>query len=230
MQSSLLDTTKLWAATVRNGPALFGLDKRLTKSLAKMSLVHPTIVQSQVIPLALQGKDLLVQAKTGTGKTLAYLLPSLQKILSSLNASSSSSSTSTSAPSVKCVILVPTRELCDQLEKVLKQTLFYASDVITYCNLSAGTFETREARLGERPDVIVSTPGRFAEHFFHSSSSVGDDRLSSSFKSNNNKRKGNAASNNKKDSLGEAERESSNLRMPCVRFILPSICASRFED
>jgi ATP-dependent RNA helicase DDX56/DBP9 len=58
-----------------------GLDRRLLKAVARLGYVYPTLVQSKGLPLALAGKDLLVRAKTGSGKTAAYGLAALQKIL-----------------------------------------------------------------------------------------------------------------------------------------------------
>jgi ATP-dependent RNA helicase DDX56/DBP9 len=60
-----------------------GLDDRLLKAVAKLGWAKPTLIQEKAIPLALEGKDLLIKAKTGSGKTAAYALPLLQKILQS---------------------------------------------------------------------------------------------------------------------------------------------------
>lgn len=59
----------------------FGLDPRLVQAIAQEKYREPTLVQSKAIPLALEGKDVLAKAKTGSGKTAAYLLPVLQSIL-----------------------------------------------------------------------------------------------------------------------------------------------------
>src|SRR6056300_1823231 len=62
--------------------ASIGIDARLRKALSRLNYVHPTLVQSKSIPLALtSGRDLLVRARTGSGKTLAYSIPVIQKIL-----------------------------------------------------------------------------------------------------------------------------------------------------
>ena len=58
------------------------LDTRLLKALSQLKYAHPTLIQSTAIPLALQGKDILARARTGSGKTAAYCLPIIQKILS----------------------------------------------------------------------------------------------------------------------------------------------------
>lgn len=58
-----------------------GLDRRLVKAIARAGFVYPTLVQSRALPLALAGRDLLVRAHTGSGKTAAYALAVLQKVL-----------------------------------------------------------------------------------------------------------------------------------------------------
>lgn len=57
------------------------LDARLLRALSKLGFAHPTPVQSKLLPLALQGRDVLAQAPTGSGKTLAYALPAVQRVL-----------------------------------------------------------------------------------------------------------------------------------------------------
>jgi ATP-dependent RNA helicase DDX56/DBP9 len=61
--------------------AALGLDSRLLQSIARQNFKTPTLVQSKAIPLALEGRDVLARAKTGSGKTAAYLLPVLHSIL-----------------------------------------------------------------------------------------------------------------------------------------------------
>ena len=87
---------------------LSGLDRRISKALAKLGYVKPTEVQSQCIPLALLGKDILVKARTGSGKTVAFGVPLLQKVLALREADPEAKDY------VKCLILVPTKELCKQ--------------------------------------------------------------------------------------------------------------------
>lgn len=82
-----------------------GLDHRILRALAKQGLSQPTAVQAAAIPAALEGKDVVARARTGSGKTLAYLLPALQRIVTNSN----------SRQPWQAVVLVPTRELCDQV-------------------------------------------------------------------------------------------------------------------
>jgi ATP-dependent RNA helicase DDX56/DBP9 len=64
-------------------PAAFAkvLDKRILKALGEMGFARPTLVQTQAIPIALEGRDILARARTGSGKTAAYCIPVVQKIL-----------------------------------------------------------------------------------------------------------------------------------------------------
>jgi ATP-dependent RNA helicase DDX56/DBP9 len=68
----------------------FGLDPRLVQAIAQEQYREPTLVQAKAIPLALEGKDVLAKAKTGSGKTAAYLLPVLQAVLKRKQVSQSS--------------------------------------------------------------------------------------------------------------------------------------------
>ncbi|KAI9345932.1 P-loop containing nucleoside triphosphate hydrolase protein, partial [Pilaira anomala] len=81
----------------------FDFDPRLARAIAQLDFTRPTPVQAQGIPLALAGKDILARARTGSGKTAAYAMPIVQKILAGKE------------PSVKALILVPTRELAEQV-------------------------------------------------------------------------------------------------------------------
>eukprot|EP01035_Chromulina_nebulosa_P067598 gene67598-92595_t len=112
----------------------FGLDRRLIKALSKLGFVRPTLVQAKCIPIALQGKDLMVRARTGSGKTVAFSLPVLQKILSIKN-SLSNNSTAMSA-SIKCLILVPTKELMKQIESQITHLIYYCREIISVGSLS----------------------------------------------------------------------------------------------
>ena len=82
------------------------LDPKLLQALRKKGFATPTPVQAACVPEALSGKDLVAQARTGTGKTLAYVLPALHRILSGSHGSTG----------WQALILVPTRELCEQVK------------------------------------------------------------------------------------------------------------------
>ncbi|KAJ0698578.1 putative RNA helicase [Helianthus annuus] len=90
-----------------------GLDPRLIHALTKKNIQQPTPIQQTGIPLILEGKDVVARAKTGSGKTFAYLLPLLQKLM--LLDSNNSSVSSAKALAPTAMILVPSRELCQQV-------------------------------------------------------------------------------------------------------------------
>ncbi|KDO35547.1 hypothetical protein SPRG_18795 [Saprolegnia parasitica CBS 223.65] len=134
----------------------FGLDKRLSKACAKMQFVHATLVQKHCIPLALQGKDLLVRARTGSGKTAAFCLPVLQKILAA--------HTPSTKKSIKALILVPTKELVDQTRAHLWELMYYCRDVVSVLGLSGQSVSAQQALLRDVPDILISTPSRLVVH------------------------------------------------------------------
>ncbi|KAG0636313.1 P-loop containing nucleoside triphosphate hydrolase protein [Tuber brumale] len=137
--------------------AAFGLDPRLLQGMAKQNFSHPTLVQAKAIPLALEGKDILARAKTGSGKTAAYLLPVLQAILKRKETSEERF--------ISALILVPTRELAQQVHKVIESLAAYCGKHIRSINLAQNISEkVQQSLLSEKPDVIVSTPSRVLVH------------------------------------------------------------------
>ena len=158
-----------------------GLDRRLFKAVAKKGYVFPTLIQSRVIPAALQGKDILARARTGSGKTLAYVLPALQTVLAlrevtpnagsnpSHNLGSKLTQTGTDdqvlEPGISVVVLIPTRELCDQVYQQFSQMMYYCSDQVRHLVISGDVPRSVQVpRLKELPDILISTPSRLVEH------------------------------------------------------------------
>ncbi|KAL6498176.1 DEAD-box ATP-dependent RNA helicase 16 [Orobanche gracilis] len=128
-----------------------GLDSRLIRALFKKSIEKPTPVQRLAIPRILEGKDVVVRAKTGSGKTLAYLLPLLQKLFVD------SPSRKNLAPAA--IILVPTRELCQQVysEVVSLTELCRVQLKVVQLRTMMSTSDLRTSLAG-LPDIVVSTP------------------------------------------------------------------------
>ncbi len=129
------------------------LDPRLLKALESLSFTKPTDVQQAAIPAALEGKDILVTAETGSGKTATFVLPMLQKLLANPAPHSST----------RALILTPTRELAQQVMKhieALGSFTFIKAD--TVCG--GETYKPQAARLRKNPEIIVGTPGRLIEH------------------------------------------------------------------
>ncbi|PVZ99657.1 hypothetical protein BB558_004308 [Smittium angustum] len=145
------------------------LDDRLLKALGTMNLVHMTKVQEESIPLGLAGKDLIVQARTGSGKTAAYGLVLLNKILKSLHNSRSKKL------GTKAIVLVPTLELCEQVSGYLKKLSASCAKFISIINAgSGGVPHAIKALLAEQPEVVVSTPSRILQHMKEGSLNVSE--------------------------------------------------------
>ncbi|KAK3303451.1 P-loop containing nucleoside triphosphate hydrolase protein [Chaetomium strumarium] len=141
--------------------AELGLDPRLVQAVAKQSFEKPTLVQRKAIPLALQGQDVLCKAKTGSGKTAAYVLPLLSGILKRKSTDS--------APFTAGLILVPTRELADQVFKAIEQFSAFCTKDIHAAKLTENVSDAvQRSLLANTPDIVVSTPAR-AWHSVNSS-------------------------------------------------------------
>ncbi|XP_056642680.1 probable ATP-dependent RNA helicase DDX56 [Diorhabda sublineata] len=133
------------------------LDDRILKAIAKLGWQQPTVIQEKVIPLVLEGKDVLVRARTGSGKTAAFLLPVIQKILI-LKQSALQQET-------KALILAPSRELCHQICGVIKDLTIKCSREIRYVDISLPVdLSVQKPLLVEKPDIVVGTPGRTLQH------------------------------------------------------------------
>ena len=135
-----------------------GLDQRLLKALDRMKWSRPTMVQSKAIPCAMEGKDVLARARTGSGKTAAFAIPLIQKILEHNRVSEGRRST-------RAIILVPSKELCQQTAHVVKQLTHYCSKEVTCLHLQSGvSVESQKSALEENPSIVVTTPSRIVAH------------------------------------------------------------------
>ncbi|KAK4039228.1 hypothetical protein C8A01DRAFT_16762 [Parachaetomium inaequale] len=133
--------------------AELGLDPRLVQAVAKQGFEKPTLVQRKAIPLALQGQDVLCKAKTGSGKTAAYVLPVLSGILKR--------KITDPTPSTAGLILVPTRELADQVFKAIEQFSAFCAKDIHAAKLTENVSDAvQRSLLANVPDIVVSTPAR----------------------------------------------------------------------
>ncbi|MFC3121499.1 ATP-dependent RNA helicase SrmB [Agaribacter flavus] len=130
------------------------LDDDLCHAVANMGFRQPTSIQTLVIPEALEGRDILASAPTGTGKTLAYLLPLCQFLLDTPKNRDSQ---------CRSLILVPTRELAvqvyEQCEKVVANSQLSCGVITGGIN-----YGTDKQVIDARPDILVATPGRLFEH------------------------------------------------------------------
>ena len=135
--------------------AQFALHERLLKAVAELNFTEPTPVQQTAIPPALEGRDLQVTAQTGSGKTAAFVLPLLNRLLGD--------GASRARSDVRSLILLPTRELAQQTLKEVErfsQFTFLKSGLIT----GGEDFKVQAALLRKCPDVLIATPGRLLEH------------------------------------------------------------------
>jgi len=125
-----------------------GLDAHILKAIDKLGFKHPTLIQAELIPLALAGRDVLGQAKTGTGKTAAFGLPLLQRL----------------GPKAELagLVLVPTRELALQVAAELEA--FAGPDGPKIVAIYGGhSIKTQAQRLEAKPAIVVGTPGRIMD-------------------------------------------------------------------
>ncbi|ADE12471.1 DEAD/DEAH box helicase [Sideroxydans lithotrophicus] len=130
----------------------------ILKALTEAGYVTPTPIQAQAIPLALEGHDLMAGAQTGTGKTAAFALPMLQKLLPHASAS-----TSPAKHPVRALILVPTRELAVQVEESVKAYAKHTNlrSLVVYGGVD---IKTQTPHLKTGVEILVATPGRLLDH------------------------------------------------------------------
>ncbi|MAP24214.1 MAG: ATP-dependent RNA helicase [Rickettsiales bacterium] len=123
-----------------------------------MNYDKPTPIQEKTIPLALEGKDILGSAQTGTGKTAAFGIPLIVKLLADPNSSA--------------LVLTPTRELADQVLKQLRQMLGQRSKVQTALLIGGDPMPKQLQQLKRNPQLVVGTPGRVNDHLKRKSLSL----------------------------------------------------------
>uniref|UniRef100_A0A671MIA7 RNA helicase n=1 Tax=Sinocyclocheilus anshuiensis TaxID=1608454 RepID=A0A671MIA7_9TELE len=134
-----------------------GLDDRVLKALADLGWSQPTLIQEKAIPLALEGKDLLARARTGSGKTAAYAIPLIQRILTSKQ--------TVREQAVRALVLVPTKELGQQVQSMIRQLTAYCSRDVRVADISGkADISAQKPILMEKPDIVVSTPSRVQAH------------------------------------------------------------------
>lgn len=128
---------------------ILGVSQELCEALRQTGITMPTEVQRQSIPTAMQGRDMVVQAQTGTGKTLAFLLPILEAI-------------KPQASAVQALIIAPTRELAIQITRVAEK-LAPIKGVRVLSIYGGQAIERQEKKLERDPHIIIGTPGRILD-------------------------------------------------------------------
>lgn len=138
-----------------------GVDDALCDALEAKGITHPFPIQAMTLPMALSGSDLIGQARTGTGKTLAFGLPLLQRV-------------DVSARRTQALIVVPTRELCVQVHEDLR--IGNALGIRSIAVYGGTPYEEQTEALESGVHVVVGTPGRLLDHLNRGSLDLADVR------------------------------------------------------
>ncbi len=131
-----------------------GLDSSLLDNLKRLGYNAPTPVQSEAIPAALAGGDLLVSSQTGSGKTAAFVLPGLERLRTP---------STRAGMGPRMLVLAPTRELAMQVQKAIHG---YCSGqkLLTACLVGGVPFGLQLAQVRKPVDIVIATPGRLMDH------------------------------------------------------------------
>jgi len=129
---------------------LLKIEDSLKNSLEKMKFTKPTPIQAMAIPVALEGKDILGTAQTGTGKTLAFSVPLVNKLILDKNAFA--------------LVMCPTRELATQVMAAIKSIISDKINIKTALLIGGEAMQKQLRQLGNRSRIIVGTPGRINDH------------------------------------------------------------------
>lgn len=130
-----------------------GLNDRLVQGILATGYSTPTEIQARAIPLAVQGKDIIGSAQTGTGKTAAFTLPILNRLAEKSEKNNH----------IKALILTPTRELAQQIEDAVKQYGRFLS--LRALSVYGGTNMYNQLKqLSRGVDILIATPGRLIDH------------------------------------------------------------------
>ena len=126
------------------------IEDSLKNSLSKMNFIKPTPIQGMAIPVALEGKDILGTAQTGTGKTLAFSIPLINKLILDKNAFA--------------LVMCPTRELASQVMEAIRSIISDKINIKTALLIGGESMQKQLRQLGNRSRIIVGTPGRINDH------------------------------------------------------------------
>ena len=132
------------------------LDDRVLDALDSMNFYETTPIQEHCIPLILNGHDLIGVAQTGTGKTAAYLLPVLSKLVQG----------NYPEDAINCVIMAPTRELAQQIDQQMEGFSYFmpVSSVAVYGGNDGIRYEQEKRSMRMGADMLIATPGRLISH------------------------------------------------------------------
>lgn len=125
------------------------IDSAVLSALDAMAISEPTLVQREVIPVALSGADLIAVAQTGSGKTLAFALPVLSRLQKN--------------PVVRALVLAPSREMAQQIYKVFEQLTEHL-DLSMALAIGGLPSAKQTTKLNRHPRILIATPGRLNDH------------------------------------------------------------------
>ncbi|MBP6494038.1 MAG: DEAD/DEAH box helicase, partial [Rhodoferax sp.] len=142
-----------------------GLSPALLRAVSARSYRTPTAIQLAAIPAALQGRDVLGSARTGSGKTAAFALPLIQQLEKGQRAS---------PPRVRALILVPTRELCAQVGESIRSLTQFLPQALRVTVVFGGvSINPQLMGLRGGTDIVVATPGRLLDLIDHNALTLG---------------------------------------------------------
>lgn len=136
------------------------LDENVLQGIEAMNFQEMTPVQEQTIPVILEGKDIIGCAQTGTGKTAAYTLPLLSRLVAEGNPDNH----------IRAVIMVPTRELAQQIDMQFEGFSYFLpiSTTVVYGGGDGAGWDQQKKGLLMGADVVIATPGRLLSHIANS--------------------------------------------------------------
>ncbi len=137
-----------------------GLPQPLILALERMKFSTPTPIQIKAIPVALAGRDVLGSAQTGTGKTAAFAIPLLARLMAN--------------PQGSALVMTPTRELAVQVLGAIQQMLDRNSPIKTALLIGGESMPKQFKQLQARPRIIVGTPGRINDHLTRNTLQLGN--------------------------------------------------------
>ncbi|WP_289138164.1 DEAD/DEAH box helicase [uncultured Brevibacillus sp.] len=128
-----------------------GINQELVYTLQENGITEPTLIQEKSIPVILAGKDVISQAQTGTGKTLAFVLPILEQA-------------DPQATYVQALILTPTRELALQITAEVKKLTARLDDIHVLAVYGGQDVDRQMRKLAGKKQIVIATPGRLLDH------------------------------------------------------------------
>lgn len=128
-----------------------GISELLAETLSQQGILEPTTIQEKAIPLLLDGKDVIAQSQTGTGKTFAFVLPILEKI-------------DIEKPNIQALIVTPTRELALQITHEIKKLIEGYEGINVLAVYGGQDVESQLKKLKKNIHIVIGTPGRLLDH------------------------------------------------------------------